>query len=264
MRLHCFLLLVVVAVVACAVALCASAAPGRLPSYLGGDPPGRRRRAALASPHLVVDALNLAHWRRRDRSDRSGPVGLCDVIETIDKCTPALQKKFTGRVVYVTKDRETAPVDAKARAALQAAARRNHVHIALAERYRDEDAAERIAAQVAGRPAHAAKGRDDFYLALLAWRLRCPVLTADRLRDFEEFRTELPPFHVREYAYWRDKPERDYVRPAAPAYAKVLKPVTLHPRQVLGATARLTCSPCEDCSHGGWPGGGPTARSVGA
>ncbi len=66
-----------------------------------------------------------------------------------------------------------------------------------------------------------------FYMSLLAWKHRCGVLTHDRMRDFEQLRGALDPFHVYEYAFWRKLPARDQINPLASAFSRVHKPVRL-------------------------------------
>ena len=180
------------------------------------------------SPHLVVDTLNLTHWlcERRGRRPALTPAL---IAETIDGTAAALRRRHTGRVMYVLKDRESQFNDEAARDIYRRAAERNKVYVSAAERYADPPAG------IPADPAtHSSRGRDDFYMSLLANRHRCAVLTDDRLRDFAEFRTTVPPFHVVEYAFWRDQPLREFIRPEAPAYIRMRKPRMVRPADYFG------------------------------
>jgi len=188
-----------------------------------------RRQAAhggvdfAKSPHLVIDTLNLTHWlcERRGRDPALTPAL---IAETIDETAATLRRRHAGRVMYVLKDRESQFNDAEARDIYRRAAERNKVYVSAAERYADPPAGPR-----ADPATHSSRGRDDFYMSLLANRHRCAVLTDDRLRDFAEFRTTVPPFHVIEYAFWRDQPLREFIRPEAPAYIRMRKPRMVRP-----------------------------------
>jgi hypothetical protein len=147
---------------------------------------------------LVVDTLNLCHWLG----------GRIDVVRAIDKTAPLLQRY---NVFFVVKDRTKTPrIDYER---LRAAAVRNRVTIVVAE---PQDP----------RPdtSGAALGRDDFFMAVLAHRLRCRVATEDRMRNLEEMRGSVAPFFVRQFTFWRDAEERDFVRPDAPAFRGLPRP----------------------------------------
>jgi len=212
------LVFVLVCVLACVLlAERRAGAPARA-GALGG---ARLRAGPAPSPNLVVDTLNLTHWLRGGAE----PLTPAAIVGAIDATAPALKRRYTGRLMYVLKDRESQFDDDSARDLYRQAAERNGVYVSVASRYADPPAeSERPAA-----PEHSSKGRDDFYMSILAARYRCAVLTADKLRDFERFRATVPPFRVVEFAYWRRLPAQDYVRPSSTAYAKMRKPVTIHP-----------------------------------
>lgn len=200
------LLVLVIVIVAAVVASNHAAAA----AVVGGSIAARRRTGPPPSPHVVVDTLNLVGWLGKRPSVDA-------VVAAVDRTAAAVTRRFRGRVFYVLKDRDSAPVTEADRRRLHEAAERNRVWIVVAERYPDDHAAALPA-------AHAARGRDDFYVSLLAHQYRCPVLTNDRLRDFAEFREAIPPFQTTEYTYWRATPHRDWVRPQSTAYARVRRP----------------------------------------
>jgi hypothetical protein len=169
----------------------------------------RKSRVTQPQTHIIVDTLNLTHWIHTT-AKRQAAITTKLIISTIDKTAAILRKKYTGRVMYVVKDRESALNDASVRVAYSEAATRNEVYIYCVERYEDPPAG------TSDDPkAHSARGRDDLYMAVLARKWKCPVLTEDRFRDFDEFRRNVEPFRVYEFAYWRALPEQDFVRPEA-------------------------------------------------
>lgn len=204
--------LLLVCLALAAAVLARAPAPGPAPEITGGGP----RPARGESPHLVVDTLNLAHWLRGGAEAARLTPAL--IAETIDRTAPALLQRYRGRVMYVLKDRDSQFNSEAERSVYREAAVRNRVYVCAAERYADPPKG------VAPSREHSAQGRDDFYMALLAWKWRCPVATEDRLRDFARLRATIQPFHVYEWAYWRDAPARDFIRPESAAYARVRRP----------------------------------------
>jgi hypothetical protein len=144
-----------------------------------------------------------------------------------------LRKLYTDRVVFVVKDRESIANDEETRASYAKAARDVSVSVHIVERYGPSG---RVGVGGRGRSGakplpplgaeHAAKARDDFYMAYLAQKLRCPIMTRDKLRDFASFRGSVPPFHVYVYDFWRDLPEREFINPTT---LKVRKPRIVPP-----------------------------------
>ncbi|MDE2100889.1 MAG: hypothetical protein KGL39_26820 [Patescibacteria group bacterium] len=166
--------------------------------------------------HIVVDTLNLTHHLNSTSASRY--IKLDDVIRTIDETAPVLRKRYGDRVMYVTKDRETELNAPDVRVKYSDAAKRNGVYVFVVERYEPAGARQ---------VSHAARGRDDFMLAVLAAQYKCPVLSNDKFRDFDAFRSDVEPFHVYEFAYWRALPERLFIRPASPAYRRIRRPFTV-------------------------------------
>lgn len=192
-----------------------------------------RRRKILESNDLVVDTLNLVHWLGR-RNPSLKMVETCSIVSAIDETAPILRQKYSGKIVYVLKDRETRVNDpdqiALTRATIGAAAKRNNVSVAIVERPRDPVHVSHAAPEhvnVRDR-IHAALGRDDFYMIYLAHKLRCPVLSRDRFRDLSDMKAgHLDRFNVFEYSPLRVYPKRDYVNPSAPEFRQMKRPVTV-------------------------------------
>lgn len=187
--------ILIVAAVCCLVAglLFARGAP-----FLGGT----------AAPHsVVVDTLNLVHWGHRRPGDK---VRLDDITGAIDRAAAPLRKMFPGRVYFVVKSRDRRPTEAereRVHTALEDAARRNRVFVAIAERL--------SAPPRSAKKGHAEVGRDDFYAAVLAARHGWPVLSRDRFRDLAAMKDSgLEAFHVWIFSPYAP-PSRDFVDPAS-------------------------------------------------
>ncbi len=204
----------------------------RLAPKIGGRGPPQ-------SPHIVVDTLNLAHWLRErgpphdpvaTAKTKIRPLELADITMAIDQTAPSLRAQFPGKVMYVVKDRESQINTPEIRAAYKAAADRNQIWIYDVEQYSEPPPSE--TRQI--RSEHAVRARDDLYMAILAQKHRCAVLTEDRFRDFSAFRAHVAPFRVFGYAYWRDMPEEEFIRPSAAAYSRLPKPRALRYAAVLG------------------------------
>lgn len=220
----------VVVILVIAAAIVRRARVGRVCG--AAEPRKRRGLDYTKSPHIVVDTLNLVHWLWRDEQLAMSPEL---IAKTIARTAPALKRAHPGQVMYVLKDRESRLNDDAARAVYHAAATDNGVYVYVAERYADPPTP-----TIADSTEHSARGRDDFFIALLAYRWRCAVLTEDRLRDFDEFRGTITPFHVYEFAFWRTVPHREFINPSASAFMRIRKP-----RMVRFATyfKRVTISP---------------------
>ena len=177
-----------------------------------------------------MDTLNLAHYLFTT-SKKAVQLTTAVITATVARTAGALKKRFPGRVVYVVKDKDSAFNAPETRAAYAATAKEFAVSIAVVENYEDPP----------GRPPsgskrsapHSARGRDDFYTAILARKLRCGVLTEDRFRDFDEFRATVAPFHVLEYTYWKDVPDREYIDPRSPGYRGLKRPHAIRYAEVL-------------------------------
>jgi len=242
-----FLILLLLICIACTITLC-TAIVSEIESMVakneqieGGAPHRQttRPKKQTKSGHLIIDTLNLVHWLRKSKQ-ANAPVTTAEILLAIDRTAPQLRRRYSGTLVYVLKDQESQLNSSETRAQYQEAAERNRVHIACAERSdfaalgaRSASAQTNLQAsaqanlQASAQASHSALGRDDFYMCLQADRYQCAVATCDRLRDFAEFRNKVAPFHTVTFVYWRATPERDFIRPASPAYARLRKPQTI-------------------------------------
>jgi hypothetical protein len=190
----------------------------------------KARRAAVAAAiiisggnsapsHIVVDTLNLTNALHCEVNPKT-------IKQTIVCAAPVLRKLYPDRVVFVVKDRESLANTEETRASYAKTARDASVSVHIVERYEYPGVGGGRAAPLPPLGGHATKARDDFYMAYLAQKLRCPIMTRDKLRDFASFRGSVPPFHVYVYDFWRDLPEREFINPTT---LKVRKPRIVAP-----------------------------------
>lgn len=153
--------------------------------------------------HIVVDTLNLAHWYAQKKKIESA-----DIVRAITRTAPALRKRYAGEVVYVLKDSDSGRgggVD------YEALARREKIQIVLVLKDAPASSADfRRPTQDAA--AHSARGRDDFAVGMLAWKLRCRALTNDGMRDFEDVKKNARPFIMRTL-HWARRPTQVHITP---------------------------------------------------
>lgn len=183
---------------------------------------GLRRKVpkGAGKNHLVIDTLNLTHWLVHELEGHGRQIELCDVIDAIDRTSACLKEAHTGRVMFVTKDRESVLNEPRHRAAYAAAAARNKVYVYVVERY--DPRKEPSGPKREGK--HTELGRDDFLMGVLAHEYQCSVLTRDRFRDFDELRASVKPFQVLEYSPHSQFPGRLQYRPSAAEFGNVKRP----------------------------------------
>jgi hypothetical protein len=175
--------------------------------------------------NIIVDTLNVTYWLKK-----ADNIVLNDILNTIDYYSAILRKKYTGKVIFVVKDKDYKYNDKSTRDLYQLSAVKNRVSIFIAEKYEDLPySTERIGAV----ESHSTHGRDDFLMGLLANKYHSPVITFDNFADFHKFRSDIPPFHVTEYNHWKTLPEKMYVKPNSTAYSHLKRPRTIKPDTII-------------------------------
>lgn len=226
------ILIVCVVLIICLVLLaCVGASAG---SFTASGGASRKPRPLLKDQHIVVDTLNLTHWLF-STSKAPAQISVPTIVRTIELTAQKLKETFPGRVMYVVKGPDKVFNDPEARDAYATAARSHGVYVYLIEQYSEPPRPSRRKSR-----SHSARGRDDFYSALLAKKYKAPVLTEDRFRDFEEFRAHVQPFTVLEFAFWRALPETDYVDPQSGAYRTLKKPFAVRYGEVFAPEWRAS------------------------
>jgi hypothetical protein len=174
----------------------------------------QKKKIPYTSEHVVVDGLNMTHWMMGDKTKITPEI----IKNCVIKAGKQLKARFKGRVMIVLKDRTNQFNDNDTHAEIQKLARESGCYIYIVERYKEPPRDITKPNNTSKEAKHAAVGRDDFYATLLARKWRCGVLTEDRLRDFGEFRQNIPAFQIYEFVGYKNTPIRDYVTPSAPIY----------------------------------------------
>lgn len=169
-----------------------------------------------SNENLIIDTLNMVHWLKRNEDAK---IFICDVIKAIDDTAPILKQHYSGRVMYIIKDRDNSADERETqlRHALYAqAVVRNKIFIYSVERLPDDYNKKTV--------THSAKERDDFYIILLAHKLHCSVLSRDRYRDLADMKKDVNKFHVNIFSPLSPLLTHDYVNPNALEYKYLKRP----------------------------------------
>ena len=156
--------------------------------------------------NIVVDLLNATGYYYDE-------INHDNKIACIKKLTKLLKSEYTDRIMFVVKGKNTEHLTRDELGDFQDLAEKLRIYIYVTEQYELVDPTE-----------HYEQARDDFYMCYLAKKYNCYLLTEDRLRDIAEF-NKVPKFKIIEYAFWRAKPDIDFVNPAG---IKLRKPKRLH------------------------------------
>lgn len=186
-----------------------------IPKKIGGADKGKK---ILQSENIIIDTLNLTHWFTKKKH-----INTSDIIRTIDKTAPIIKQQYPGRVIYVIKTRDKN--SHSNHSPLKNAAHRNNIFINVVEKLDDNSLYSHN---------HTSLGRDDFYIIMLAWKYKCPVLSKDKYHDLKEMKSgNLAPFHVYKYSYLKKFVERDFVNPSAAKFKKMKRPLLIKYEQIL-------------------------------
>lgn len=187
---------VILLIIVCVVAALLVVSSQKPVQVLGGALPRNNK-------HIVVDLLNLVHWYTQKDKINSN-----DIRRTINKTAPILRKKYPGTIVYVTKDMDrpgSEDVIDYGKLAVD-----NQINISLV--LKDAPASD-FRAPLRDPTAHSAKGRDDFVVGLMCWKLRCNALTNDSMKDFADVKRNASPFFIQEYVWWQEGAKNSYIVP---------------------------------------------------
>lgn len=199
---------------------------------VGGKETPKRPLSAAAkrkrdSKCIVVDTLNLSHAIAASKIARCSKskgksISVLDIAHAMRLLAPKLRKMGYEHIMFVVKDQER-------QAAADTSCDQSDIYAALAKELKViVYFVEKL--ESPSKKIHAAQGRDDFYMSLLAEQFFCKVLTADNLRDFAQFREAIEPFTVTEHNHWRSKPLCNRISPVN--YPQIRKPLTIKPSDV--------------------------------
>lgn len=169
---------------------------------------------------IVIDTLNLFYeWRKGKKLNNKLPRE-DHIMECINSTAPVLKELYSGKITYVLKDvnYETMP--------LQQCAEEHNIVISITVNYANDGIT--LDYVNSKSDSHAALGRDDFYINILAKSYNCAILSNDNYRDIEDHKKTLQPFYVLSYTYWTYSPVMDYIRPQNYNYIRAQKRVKIN------------------------------------
>ena len=163
---------------------------------------------------IVVDTLNMTHEICSDKTDKY-KISHGDVIKTIKIITNKLRPQIK-KIMFVTKTRDYNDKSPEyIRNSFKKLSKELQVDIYLTEKLKKS---KKIT-------SHASIGRDDFYVILMAWKHRCPVLGQDYYKDLRDMKFgEMDSFYVRKYLPFKKFEEKDYINPTAQEYKRIRRP----------------------------------------
>lgn len=188
----------------------------------------------VSNKDLVVDTLNLTHLLHKHKCIRndSDKVSTCLIVDAIEYSTPIIKQKYEGDIIFVIKDKDSINLDERTKAIYFSLAKRLRVSIHVAEKLNYDNVREDWQLPKPEGKHHQDIGRDDFYMGYLANKNKCRILTADKMRDFQELKKHVDPFSVTIMEYWREIPTKNWINPGAAEFKRMRSPARLSPTKL--------------------------------
>ena len=166
--------------------------------------------------NLIVDTLNMTYEIHK-KSDNYR-VSNTDILNTIRIVTDKLKPHISDKLIFVTK---TNKKDYKELESYDNISKELGIYIYVVMALEKPG----INSFVKITKSHSTLGRDDFYIMIMAWKLRCPVLGQDYYRDLKNMKFgDLDSFYVKRYSPYKKFPDRDYVNPTGQEYRRMRAP----------------------------------------
>jgi hypothetical protein len=208
-----FIILIIAIIVVAAIIIAIS----RKKSYSGGYHDTKKAKS------IVIDTLNMTHElfdKQQSKSKKSKSkkyvINQADINKTIIKLTEKLKPTYSDKIIFVVKTQESLS-DEKLqliRDNYKNLSKDLKVEIHLVEKLKDS--------KVKFFKGHSALGRDDFYIKVISWENRFPILSNDRFRDLEQMKFgELDSFYVRIYTSYKLFEAKTFINPTAHRYKKI-------------------------------------------
>ena len=188
----------------------------------GYDSKHTKYKYDINAKNIVVDTLNMTYEIHK-KSD-SYHINHADILNTIRIVTDKLKPVISDKIIFITKTNEQIGHSNQRDIELESynkISKELGVYIYIVDKLKKphRDTFVRI------KKSHSTLGRDDFYIMITAWKLRCPVLGQDYYRDLKNMKFgELDSFHVLKYAPYKRFEERDYINPTGHEYKRMRPP----------------------------------------
>ena len=169
--------------------------------------------------NIIVDTLNMTYEIHK-KSDNYR-ISHNDILNTIRMVTNKLKPFVSDKIIFITKTNEKHALNDFEMQSFRDISKELQVFIYIVNKLKEPG----IDTYVRIKKSHATLGRDDFYIILMAWKLRCPVLGQDYYRDLRGMKYgELDSFFVDKYSPYKQFSERDYINPRGHEYTRMRAP----------------------------------------
>jgi hypothetical protein len=179
--------------------------------YKGGDEKHK---------NIVVDTLNMTHeifGKSVDKYHISNP----DILNTIRIVTDKMKTNVSDKLIFITKTNKKDNEYYNEMELFNKLSKELGVYIFVVNELKKPSANSFVKIH----KSHSTLGRDDFYIMITAWKLRCPVLGQDYYRDLKNMKFgELDSFYVEKYSPYKTFPDRDYINPTGQEYKRMRAP----------------------------------------
>jgi hypothetical protein len=165
---------------------------------------------------IAIDTLNLIYFIYG--YDQYTNITHDNIYIGIEYIAKKLKKIFSGRIMFIIKDKNIPLEDSKARESYKKLYKESYkelskklkIYIYIAEKYDSRNAPlwkkpTWIKSIDGASNIHSLESRDDLALILLAKKYRCPILSNDNFSDNYEYRATIAPFKLLEYNWYSSK-----------------------------------------------------------
>jgi len=174
---------------------------------------------SIIHKNIIVDTLNMTYEIHKKSNNYR--IKHDDILNTIRLVTNKLKPFISDKIIFVTKMNEKHEQHDFEIQSFHKMSKELKVYIYIVNKLKEPG----INTYVRIKKSHATLGRDDFYIILMAWKLRCPVLGQDYYRDLRGMKYgELDSFFVDKYSPFKQFSERDYINPKGHEYTRMRAP----------------------------------------
>jgi len=176
----------------------------------------------IDAKNIVVDTLNMTY--EIHKKSNSYHINHLDILNTIKIVTNKLKPIISGKIIFITKTNEHIGQSTQQDIELESynnISKELGVYIYVVHKLKEPNKNTFVRI----KKSHSTLGRDDFYIMITAWTLRCPVLGQDYYKDLKNMKFgELDSFYVLKYSPYKTFEERDYINPTGQEYKLMQAP----------------------------------------
>lgn len=172
----------------------------------------------IGARNIVIDTLNMTYEMNRKPKYR---IQHDDILNTIRIVTEKLKPIVSDKIIFITKTNEQLGEHDYELESYEKISKELKVYIYIVNKLKEPNKNTFVRI----KKSHSTLGRDDFYIMVTAWKLRCPVLGQDYYRDLRNMKFgELDSFYVIKYSPYKKFPIKDYINPTGHEYRRMRAP----------------------------------------